>query len=126
LAHCNIAYKNLEVFAVGRLLSRVAEIPVEDPDLLPSPAERLRLGRQIILTFLAFLIEADLAQFIMIGSFRVGQRGAPSAIGFNHVGDDGARLDEVERCNGRIHLVQTLAAAQKLGIDRTNLVQHLL
>ena len=43
-----------------------------------------------------------------------------------HVGDDGARLGEIEGCNSRIHLVETLAAAQKLGIDRANLVEHLL
>jgi hypothetical protein len=42
LAYRNIADKNPEVFAVGRLLSRMAEIPVEDPDLLRSPAERRR------------------------------------------------------------------------------------
>src|SRR5215470_18068880 len=47
---------------MGRLLSRVAEIAVEDPDLLRHPAQCLRLVRQIVLAFLAFLIEADLAR----------------------------------------------------------------
>src|SRR5215467_6100953 len=57
LTHCDIADQSLEVVAMGRLLSRVAEIGIEDPDLLRHPAERLRLVRQIVL---AFLIEADL------------------------------------------------------------------
>jgi hypothetical protein len=61
----------------------------------------------------------------MIGSLRVGRRGATSQIGFDHVGEDGARLGEVEGSDGRVHLVETLAAAQKLGIDRADLVEHL-
>ena len=62
----------------------------------------------------------------MLGSLRVGRWGATSKIGFDHVGDDGARLGKIERCDSRIHLVETLAATQKLGIDRANLVEHLL
>ena len=62
----------------------------------------------------------------MIGSLWVGRRGAPSKVRFDHVGDDGARLGEVEGGDGRIHLVETLATTQKLGIDRANLVEHLL
>ncbi|MCP3460945.1 hypothetical protein NLN62_50410 (plasmid) [Bradyrhizobium sp. CCGUVB23] len=62
----------------------------------------------------------------MFGSFRTERRGAGSKIGFDHVGDDGARLGNIEGCDRRVHLVETLAAAQKLGIDRTNLVEHLL
>lgn len=61
----------------------------------------------------------------MIGSLRVGRRGATSKIGFDHVGEDGARLGEVEGSDGRVHLVETLAAAQKFGIDRADLVEHL-
>ena len=61
----------------------------------------------------------------MIGSLRVGRRGATSKIGFDHVGEDGARLGDVEGSDGRIHLVETLAAAQKFGIDRADLVEHL-
>lgn len=61
----------------------------------------------------------------MIGSLRVGRRGATSKIGFDHVGEDGARFDDVESSDGRVHLVETLAAAQKFGIDRTYLVEHL-
>lgn len=62
----------------------------------------------------------------MSGSLRVGRRGATSKIGFDHVGEDDARLGDVEACDGRIHLVETLATAQKLGVDRTDLVEHLL
>ena len=62
----------------------------------------------------------------MIGSFRVERQGAGGKIGFDHVGDDGARLGKIERCDSRIHLVETLAATQKLGIDRANLVEYLL
>jgi hypothetical protein len=62
----------------------------------------------------------------MIGSFHVGQRGAPSEIRFDHIGQDGARLGEIECCNRRVHLVETLPAPQKFGIERTDLVEHLL
>jgi hypothetical protein len=62
----------------------------------------------------------------MIGSLWVGRRGASSKEGFDHVGDDGARLGEVEGGDGRIHLVETLAAAQQFGIDRADLVERLL
>ena len=56
----------------------------------------------------------------------MSRRGAGSKKGFDHVGDDGARLGKIECCNSRVYLVETLAAAQKLGIDRTDLVEHLL
>ena len=62
----------------------------------------------------------------MIGSLWVGRRGAPSKVRFDHVGDDGTRLGEVEGGDGRIHLVETFAAAQQFGIDRADLVEHLL
>src|ERR1700704_6311644 len=65
-------------------------------------------------------------EIIMIGSLWVGRRGAPSKVRFDHVGDDGARLGEVEGGDGRIHLVETLAAAQQFGIDRADLVERLL
>ena len=61
----------------------------------------------------------------MLGPLRVERRGATSKIGFDHVGEDGARLGEVEGSDGRVHLVETLAAAQKFGIDRADLVEHL-
>ena len=60
----------------------------------------------------------------MIGSLRVGRRGATSKIGFDHVGEDGARFGDVESSDGRVHLVEILAAAQKFGIDRAYLVEH--
>ena len=62
----------------------------------------------------------------MIVSLWVGRRGAPSKVRFDHVGDDGSRLGEIEGGDGRIHLVETLAAAQQFGIDRADLVEHLL
>ena len=62
----------------------------------------------------------------MIVSLWVGRQGAPSKVGFDHVGDDGTRLGEVEGGDGRIHLVETFAAAQQFGIDRADLVEHLL
>ena len=62
----------------------------------------------------------------MIGSLWVGRRGAPSKVRFDHVGDDGSRLGEIEGGDGRIHLVETLAAAQQFGIDRADLVERLL
>ena len=40
----------------------------------------------------------------MIVSLWVGRRGAPSKVGFDHVGDDGTHLGEVEGGDGRIHL----------------------
>src|SRR5260370_13823273 len=65
-------------------------------------------------------------EIIMIGSLWVGRRGAPSKVRFDHVGGDGSRLGEIEGGDGRIHLVETLAAAQQFGIDRADLVEHLL
>jgi hypothetical protein len=62
----------------------------------------------------------------MIGSFCDGRRGACSEIGFDHVGDDGARLGKVEGFDGRVHLIETFAATQKLGIDCTDFVEYLL
>ena len=62
----------------------------------------------------------------MIGSLRVGRQGAPGKVGFDHVGENGARLDEIENCDGRVHLIETFAAAQKFGIDRADFVEHLL
>src|SRR5882762_3986172 len=64
-------------------------------------------------------------EIIMLGSLRVGRWGATSKIGFDHVGEDDARLGDVEGSDGRVHLVEALAAAQKFGIDRADLVEHL-
>jgi hypothetical protein len=65
-------------------------------------------------------------EIIMLGSLRVERRGATSKIGFDHVGEDDARLGDIEGSAGQVHLVETLAAAQKFGIDRTDLVEHLV
>jgi hypothetical protein len=43
----------------------------------------------------------------MIGSFRIERRGVGSKIGFDYVGDDGARLGKIERCDSRIQLEPT-------------------
>src|ERR1700730_6360665 len=64
-------------------------------------------------------------EIIMLGSLRVGRWGATSKIGFDHVGEDDARLGDVEGGDGRVHLVEALAAAQKFGIDRADFVEHL-
>jgi hypothetical protein len=61
-------------------------------------------------------------EIIMLGSLRVGRWGATSKIGFDHVGEDDARLGDVEGSDGRVHLVEALAAAQKFGIDRADFV----
>ena len=58
----------------------------------------------------------------MICPLRIGWRDSCSKIGLDHAGDDGARLDQIDRSNGRIHSVDPLAPAQKLGIDRRDLV----
>ena len=59
------------------------------------------------------------------GPLRIGQRGASSEIGYNHVGENGARLGEIEGSEGRVHcdLPEILAPAQQFGIDRTDLVE---
>src|SRR5215831_12952634 len=62
---------------------------------------------------------------MMTGSFWQLRRCAGSKKGFDHVGDNGAGLDEVECRDGRIHSVELLAAAQELGVDRTDLVERL-
>jgi hypothetical protein len=46
------------------------------------------------------------------------RRGTCGKIGFDHAGDDGARLDQIDRSDGRVHLIELLAPAQKLGVDR--------
>src|ERR1700726_4653424 len=64
---------------------------------------------------------------MMISSHRVGRRrGATSKIGFDCVGEDVARLGEVEGTDGRVHLVETLAAAQKFGTYRADFVEYFL
>src|SRR6266568_4860310 len=60
LTHGHVADQRLEVLAIGRSCTGLAEIPVEDPDSLRAPAERLCLARQIVLALGALLVEADL------------------------------------------------------------------
>ena len=55
----------------------------------------------------------------MIGSLWVGRRGAPSKVGFDHVGDDGTRLGEVEGGDGRIHLEHLTKRLNRLWIHMT-------
>ena len=61
----------------------------------------------------------------MIGSFWQSWRCAGGKKGFDHVGENGACLGEVECRDGRIHSVEVLASAQKLGVDRADLVERL-
>src|SRR5215470_17480157 len=63
---------------------------------------------------------------IMIGSSLWQSRhGAGGKKGFDHVGENGACFGEVECRDGWIHSVEFLAAAQELGVDRTDLVECL-
>ena len=61
----------------------------------------------------------------MIGSLWQCRHRAGGKKGFDHVGDNGACLGEVEGRDGRIHSVEFLAAAQELGVDRADLVERL-
>src|SRR5215467_8550609 len=62
---------------------------------------------------------------IMIGSSWQSRHSAGGKKGFDHVGENGACLGEVECRDGRIHSVEVLAAAEELGVDRTDLVERL-
>jgi hypothetical protein len=59
------------------------------------------------------------------GPLRIGRRGASSEIGHNHVGENGARLGEIEGSERRVHrdLPEILAPTQKFGVDRADLVE---
>jgi hypothetical protein len=59
-AHSYFADQGFEVFPVGRRTPGLAEIPVEDADLVAFPAERLGFALQIVLALGALLVEADL------------------------------------------------------------------
>src|SRR5262245_27213639 len=60
----------------------------------------------------------------MIGSFWRRRRSAGSKKRFDHVGENGARLGEVDSRDGRIHLIEFLASTQEFGVDRTDLVER--
>ena len=47
----------------------------------------------------------------MRGPLCIEHWGAGRKIGLDHAGDDGARLREIQRSNGRVHSVEILAAA---------------
>ena len=88
-AHSHFADQGLEVFPVGRRTPGLAEIPVEDADLVVFPAERLGFALQIVLAFRALLVEADLPhrrladvnaglpRQVLIGNLRVHRRWPP-------------------------------------------------
>ena len=59
-SHRHVADQDLEVLPIGHRRAGLAEIPIENPDLLGPPAERLGFGRQVVLALRALLIEADL------------------------------------------------------------------
>jgi hypothetical protein len=62
---------------------------------------------------------------IAIGLLRVEGWSAGGEIGHHHIGDDGARLGQVEGNQGWIHggLFELLASAQEFGIDGADLVE---
>ena len=64
-------------------------------------------------------------EVIIVGPFRFERRGAGGKIGFDHVGEDGARLGEVEGDDSGVHLFERLAPPQQFGVDRADVVEHL-
>jgi hypothetical protein len=67
---------------------------------------------------------------IVIGPLRIEWRGAGGKIRVDHVGEDGARLGEVESGDGRVkHLLhaglpEILVAAQEFGVDGADRVER--
>src|SRR5215475_487285 len=61
-AHRHLADQGFEVLPVGHRCAGLAEVSVEDPNLLRAPAQRLRLVHQVVLAVRALLIEAHLSQ----------------------------------------------------------------
>jgi hypothetical protein len=88
-SHSHFADQGFEVFPIGRRAPGLAEIPVEDADLLRLPAERLGLGLQIVLALRAFLVEANLShrrladvnaglpRQVLIGNLRIHRQRPP-------------------------------------------------
>src|SRR5256884_2947291 len=88
LAHGHIADQRLEVLAIGRSRTGLAEIAVEDPDPLRAPAESLCLARQIVLALGTFLVEADLPHRRLTNV----DAGFPRQMSIGDLGDHHARL----------------------------------
>src|SRR5208283_2841614 len=62
MAHGHVADQDLEVGAVGGGGSGLAQIAVQNPDLILTPTEGLSLVHQIVLTLGALLVEPNLAR----------------------------------------------------------------
>src|SRR6266849_4504116 len=88
LAHGHVADQRLEVLAIGCPRTRLAESPVENPDPLRAPAERLCLARQIVLALGALLVEADLPHRRLTNV----DAGLPRQMSIGDLGDHHARL----------------------------------
>jgi hypothetical protein len=88
LAQSHIADQRLEVLAIGCPRTGMAEIPVEDPDPLRAPAERLCLARQIVLALGTLLVEADLPHRRLTNV----DAGLPRQMSIGNLGDHHARL----------------------------------
>ena len=65
-------------------------------------------------------------EIMVIGPLRIERRSTGGETTHNHVGDDGARLGEVEGGEGRVHggLPQILPSPQEFRIDRADLVER--
>ena len=65
-------------------------------------------------------------EIMVIGPLRIERRSTGCETTHNHVGDDGARLGEVEGGEGRVHggLPQILPSPQEFRIDRADLVER--
>ena len=68
---------------------------------------------------------SPILEVIIVGPFRFEWRGAGGKIGFDHIGEDGARLGEVEGRDSGVHLIERLAPPQQFGVDCADVVEHL-
>src|SRR5271166_4194551 len=88
LAQRHVADQRLEVLATAHSRAGLAEVPVEDPDPLRAPAQRLSFARQIVLAFGALLVEANLAH----GRLTNVDAGLPRQMSIGNLGDHRERL----------------------------------